>query len=93
MRNDSYRYTILGLVTFALVGCSGVGPSNPTSATDIAAAPAERGSATAQDSDSRTICHIPAGDLAHAHNVTVAASAVPAHLAHGDLPLPCPQQP
>jgi hypothetical protein len=93
MRNASYRYTMLGLVAFVLVGCSAVGPSNPTSATDIAAARDERGSATAQDSDSRTICHIPAGDFALAHNVTVAGSAVPAHLAHGDLPLPCPQQP
>jgi hypothetical protein len=93
MRNDSYRYMMLGLVTLALAGCSGVGPSNPTSATDVAAAREERGSATAQTSDSVTICHIPAGDLALAHNVTVAGSAVPAHLAHGDLPLPCPQQP
>lgn len=31
-----------------------------------------------------TICHIPPGDPANAHTITIAASAVPAHLAHGD---------
>jgi hypothetical protein len=93
MRNDNYRFMMLGLVTFALVGCSGDRPSNPTSATDIATLQEERGSATAQESDSVTICHIPAGDFALAHNITVAGSALPAHLAHGDFLRPCPQQP
>ncbi|PYQ46050.1 MAG: hypothetical protein DMF77_02275 [Acidobacteria bacterium] len=91
MRDDNYRFMMLCLVTFALAGCSGDRPSNPTSATDIATVQDERGSATAQASDSVTICHIPAGDLALAHNITVAGSALPAHLAHGDLILPCPQ--
>jgi hypothetical protein len=31
-----------------------------------------------------TICHIPPGNPANAHTITVGASAVPAHLAHGD---------
>lgn len=31
-----------------------------------------------------TLCHIPPGNPANAHTITVAASAVPAHLAHGD---------
>jgi hypothetical protein len=31
-----------------------------------------------------TICHIPKGNPSNAHSITVGASAVPAHLAHGD---------
>ena len=32
-----------------------------------------------------TICHIPPGNPDNAHTITVGASAVPAHLAHGDV--------
>lgn len=31
-----------------------------------------------------TICHIPPGNPANAHTITIAMSALPAHLAHGD---------
>src|SRR6185295_19387348 len=31
-----------------------------------------------------TICHIPPGNPGNAHTITVGASAVPAHQAHGD---------
>ena len=31
-----------------------------------------------------TICHIPPGNPAAAHTITVGERAVPAHLAHGD---------
>ena len=31
-----------------------------------------------------TICHIPEGDVAQAHDITVGESVVPNHLAHGD---------
>jgi hypothetical protein len=34
--------------------------------------------------DKVTICHIPPGNPANAHTITVGAPAVPAHLAHGD---------
>jgi hypothetical protein len=38
-----------------------------------------------------TICHIPPGNPSNAHTITVGASAVPAHLAHGDTLGPCPE--
>ena len=36
-----------------------------------------------------TICHIPPGNPENAHEITVGASAVPAHLAHGDRLFTC----
>lgn len=36
-----------------------------------------------------TICHRPRGNRQNAHTITVGASAVPAHLAHGDTLGPC----
>ncbi|MBN1450521.1 MAG: hypothetical protein JW963_05845 [Anaerolineales bacterium] len=37
-----------------------------------------------------TICHIPSGNPANAHTITVSANALDAHLAHGDTQGPCP---
>jgi len=34
--------------------------------------------------DKVTICHRPPGNPSNEHTITVGASAVPAHLAHGD---------
>ena len=36
-----------------------------------------------------TICHVPPGNPANFHEITVGAPAVPAHLAHGDNIGPC----
>ena len=36
-----------------------------------------------------TICHIPPGNPANAHTITVSVNAVRAHLAHGDTVGPC----
>jgi hypothetical protein len=35
------------------------------------------------------ICHIPPGNPANFHTITISENAVPAHLAHGDLAGPC----
>ncbi len=37
-----------------------------------------------------TICHIPPGNPANAHTITVSVNALDAHLAHGDTQGPCP---
>lgn len=37
-----------------------------------------------------TICHIPPGNPANAHTITISANALPAHLAHGDNTGMCP---
>ena len=39
--------------------------------------------------DRVTICHVPPGNPNNRHTITVSASAVPAHLAHGDSLGPC----
>lgn len=48
----------------------------------IVAAPATQAQGRGQEKV--TICHIPPGNPANAHEITVGAPAVPAHLAHGD---------
>lgn len=49
--------------------------------------------ATAQTAAAQKVkvCHIPPGDPGNFHSITVAAAALPAHLAHGDLPGACAQ--
>jgi hypothetical protein len=36
------------------------------------------------------ICHVPNGNPANAHTITVGESAVATHIAHGDTVGPCP---
>lgn len=51
------------------------------------------GTATAQAAaDAKVkVCHIPPGNPANFHTITISANALPAHLAHGDLAGPCAQ--
>lgn len=35
------------------------------------------------------VCHIPPGNPDNFHTITISENALPAHLAHGDLPGPC----
>jgi len=35
------------------------------------------------------VCHVPPGNPANFHTITISANALPAHLAHGDLPGSC----
>ncbi|HME89943.1 MAG TPA: hypothetical protein VKE49_00860 [Myxococcaceae bacterium] len=68
------------ILLFALVAiaasCAGTG--------DDSLAADEAASQNASGSDKVTICHIPPGNPANAHTITVGAPAVRAHLAHGD---------
>jgi hypothetical protein len=61
-------------------------PPTPTPVPTITPAPTR----PPEQSDKVIICHRPPGNPDNAHTLTVGASAVPAHLAHGDTLGPCP---
>ena len=90
---------MIGGVTLALFGCGGDRQSSPTApaqtATAVQTATADDGdgSVTAQAKVPKvTICHVPPGNPANAHTITIGAPAVPAHLKNhpGDSVGPCP---
>lgn len=83
---------VFGLIagTSALTGCITSGSSNDASSESAART---AGSATGAGSlgvTKVTICHIPPGNPANAHSITVGSPAVRAHLAHGDSLGACP---
>lgn len=71
------------ILSFALIAlaasCGGSGPGDDSFGSGEEAS--RNGSG---DSDKVTLCHIPPGNPANAHTITVGAPAVRAHLAHGD---------
>ena len=77
-------------------GASDVGPQQAPGAQQgpgAQQAPRAQQGPSAQQGGGATkvvICHIPPGNPANAHTITVGAPAVPAHLKHGDLPGTCP---
>jgi len=50
----------------------------------IVSKPAQSNQVASTGNEKVTICHIPPGNPANAHSITVSINAVPAHLAHGD---------
>jgi hypothetical protein len=75
VRNWSLTAFALG---FGLVAVGCVAPGSPDES--IGSEP----SAQVQGAGKVTICHIPSGNAADAHSIDVSASALNAHLAHGD---------
>jgi len=89
-------------MALALVACAGSRSSSPTAPDGMTAARSGDGAVSAKDADPAdpkpqdgeekvTICHVPPGNPENAHDITIGASAVPAHLANheGDHVGPC----
>ena len=94
MKSSAGRLSVLCAVTLAFFGCSGDRQPSPTAPTQTATADEGDGSVTAQAAQPKvTICHVPPGNPANAHTITIGAPAVPAHLANhdGDAVGPCPE--
>ena len=71
------------LATLAAAGCASDRVTGPDPDRSAVAA-AEDADLAAEGVEKVTICHIPPGNPDNAHEITVGAPAVPAHLAHGD---------
>jgi hypothetical protein len=93
MKSPAGWLSVIGAVTLALFGCSADRQSSPTAPAQTATADDGDGSVSAQAAREKvTICHVPPGNPANAHTITIGAPAVPAHLANhpGDAIGPCP---
>src|SRR5688500_38145 len=49
--------------------------------------------ASTDDDRKVTVCHVPPGNPANAHNIVISENALPAHLGHGDTLGPCSTYP
>jgi hypothetical protein len=83
---------VLGLIagTSALTGCITSGSSNDASPESAARTAGSTGGFGSLGESKVTICHIPPGNPANAHSITVGSPALRAHLAHGDSAGACP---
>lgn len=83
---------VFGLIagTSALTGCITSGSSNDASSESAARTAGSASGAGSLGVTKVTICHIPPGNPANAHSITVGSPAVRAHLAHGDSLGACP---
>lgn len=76
--------SLLTAATLSLAACGGTeSDSSALSAESMDLLGAADGSGKV------TLCHVPPGNPANAHTITVGAPAVKAHLAHGDVLGPC----
>src|SRR5262249_13544472 len=87
MNSTAERLSMICAVTLALFSCGEDKASRPTAPSPTAAvqaAPADGdGSVSAQAAQPKvTICHVPPGNPANAHTITIGAPAVPHHLAN-----------
>src|ERR1700747_201397 len=97
MHSRAERFLTIGAVTLTLFACGQERQSTPTAASDsqtskITTASEGEGSVSAQTAVSKvTICHVPPGNPANAHTITIGAPAVPHHLSNhpGDHIGPC----
>lgn len=72
---------LTALTAALMIGC--VSTSSETSSEDALAR--QRAAAAAEAKQGKTnVCHIPPGNPANAHTISVGNAAVDAHLAHGD---------
>ena len=86
--NETFFVNLTGCVECFIADNQGLGTiTNDDSANDGSG----NGSGD-NDSNKEIICHVPPGNDGKSHTITVSASAVPAHLAHGDSLGKCDKQ-
>jgi hypothetical protein len=78
---------LTGACTTLFLGCL---YSTDSSKSESEAAMALRSPGSGSSETKHTICHLPPGNPANGHTISIGASAVDAHLAHGDKLGQCP---
>jgi len=102
-RSASFRFAFAAGLTALLFTAAGIagsiaysksgGKPNKSSPSNLnlsnSSSSSSNSSANDQYEEKVTICHIPPGNPSNRHTIRVGASAVPAHLDHGDFEGPC----
>ena len=92
LRYSSFFVLALWMAGLVAAGCGG-NPAEPGTTTADQSSPngssPDPNSSTGAGSLKVTLCHIPPGNPANAHTITVGEPAMRAHLAHGDYLGPC----